>query len=104
MVFTPQISTLRQLISELRKAIPKNNFKDSLLVKYIFQQYRKYQTTDEQLCKAREEVKFIANTYLTYLRSSRMHKEILDEFHGKGERTVEQTAKMVGFKLPHEPK
>lgn len=47
---------------------------------------------------------FIANSYLCYLRSSRMSQEIHDEFHGKGERTVAETAHMVGFKLPHDPK
>ncbi|KAK9758449.1 hypothetical protein QE152_g607 [Popillia japonica] len=67
-------------------------------------QYRKHYTTDEQLCKSREEMKFMANTYLCYLRSSRLHKEINEEFHGKGERSVGETASMLGFKLPHDPK
>lgn len=103
MAISQNLSLLRHLIAELRH-VSSQPFKDNLALRYIFNQYRKYQTTDEQLCRAREEKKFIANTYLCYLRSSRLHKEINEEFHGKGERTVEQTAKMVGFKLPHDPK
>ena len=38
--------------------------------------------------------------YLTYLRSTRQYLKILNEFKGRGERTVLDTAKLVGFKLP----
>lgn len=98
------ISLLRQIISELRYALPEGGLKNNLTLKYIVNQFRKYNTTDQQLCKAKEEMEFIAKTYLCYLKSSRLEKQILEEFHGKGERTVSETAKMVGFKLPHDPK
>lgn len=98
------ISLLRQIISELRLAVPSGHLKDSLAIQYLVNQYRKFKTTDEQLCRAREEMKFVANTYLTYLRSTRLRDQICDEFHGKGERSVAETAKLVGFKLPHDPK
>ena len=29
---------------------------------------------------------------------------VQQEYHAKGERSVAQTAKLVGFNLPHEPK
>lgn len=99
-----KISLLRQIISELRYTLPEGSLKNSLNLKYIINQFRKYNTTDQQLCKAKEEVEFIAKSYLCYLKSLRLEKQIFDEFHGKGERTVEETAKMVGFKLPHDPK
>lgn len=98
------VSTIRNIISELRHALPKENLKSSLALKYIVGESRKYQMTDEQLCKAKEEMKFMAETYLCYLKSSRLCQQIQEDFHGKGERTVEETAKMVGFKLPHDPK
>lgn len=98
------ILLLRQIISELRYALPERGLKNNLALKYLITQFRKYNTTDQQLCKAREEMEFIAKTYLCYLKSSRLEREILEEFHGKGERTVSETAKMVGFKLPHDPK
>lgn len=106
-----KLNALRQLIVELRHALPDNNGvlnksiqKNSLIYRYIFDQYKKYHTSDQQLCKAKEEMDFMAKTYLCYLKSTRIHREIHDEFHGKGERTVAETAKMVGFKLPHDSK
>ena len=38
--------------------------------------------------------------YLTYLRSTRQYLKIGNEYKGKGERTVQDTASLVGFKLP----
>lgn len=95
---------LRQILSELRQSVASSSLKDNTTYQYIINQYRKFQTTDQQLCRAREEMNFIANTYLSYLRSSRLRNQICDEFHGKGERSVAETAKLVGFKLPHDPK
>lgn len=99
-----KVNVLRHIISELRYAIPEGNLKNNLMLQYILNQYKKYKITDQQLCKARQEMEFMANTYLCYLKSSRLEQEIQQEFHGKGERTVEATAKMIGFKLPHDPK
>lgn len=103
MAISQNLTLLRHIISELRHTSSKP-LKDNLTLRYIINQFRKYQTTDQQICKAQEEMKYVASTYLCYLRSSRLHNEINAEFHGKGERTVEQTANMVGFKLPHDPK
>ncbi|XP_017783322.1 PREDICTED: UPF0562 protein C7orf55 homolog [Nicrophorus vespilloides] len=103
MAMNPNTQMLRSIISELRRA-STGSLGDNPLFRYIMGQYRRNQTTQEQICKAREEMQFLANTYLCYLRSSRLQKEISEEFHGKGERTIAETAKMVGFKLPHDPK
>lgn len=95
----------RSLLNELRLASPNGVLaKDSLVFQYISSQYRKYQTTDETLCKAKEEMKYLGNTYLCYLRSLRKNTEIHKHYKGEGERTVESTANLVGFKLPHDPK
>ena len=37
-------------------------------------------------------------------RSQRMYYGLQQEYHAKGERSVAQAAKMVGFNLPHEEK
>jgi arsenate reductase-like glutaredoxin family protein len=100
----PALVTLRQLLSELRHQSSSKKLADNQMVQYIFRQYRKHQTTDQQLCKAVEEMHYKAKTYCNYLHSSRQYKEINTEFKGKGERSVEDTAKLVGFKLPHDPK
>lgn len=95
---------LRGILNEMRLASPNGTIKDSLPAQYVLKQFRKYQTTDEQLCKEKDEMLFLGKTYLCYLQSSRNYKRINDEYRGVGERTVEDTARMVGFKLPHDPK
>lgn len=74
------------------------------MAKYMVDQFRKYQTTDLQLCKAKDEMQFLGNTYLTYLRSLRQYKAINANYKGKGERSIKDTADLVGFKLPHDKK
>ncbi|KAB0802349.1 hypothetical protein PPYR_04535 [Photinus pyralis] len=103
-MYANSIKTLRQIIHELRRAIPQGNLKDNLAIRYLFDQYRLFNMTDQQICKAKDEVLFAANTYLCYLRSSRIQQEIHNQYHGKGERSVKETANIVGFKLPHDPK
>lgn len=98
------IRTLRNLLNELRLASPNGSIKDSLATQYILAQFRRYQTTDEQLCKEKDEMLFLGETYRCYLQSSREYKKINDEYKGVGERSVESTAALVGFKLPHDPK
>ena len=71
---------------------------------YIMNEFRKHSTTQELLCKQQQEMQYMADTYRTYLESQRNWKILNDEYHAKGERTISQTAKMVGFNLPHEPK
>lgn len=97
-------TTLRGLLNELRLASPNGTLENSLAAKYIIAQFRKYKTTDQQLCKAREEMHFLGKTYLCYLKSLRTQAEISKEYHGRGERTVKETADLVGFKLPTDPK
>lgn len=96
--------TLRALLRELRLANPNGNIKESLAATYILNQFKNYQTTDQTLCKAQEEMLFLGNTYLCYLQSKRNYEAIRVEYTGKGERSVQETADMVGFKLPHDPK
>lgn len=98
-------SIYRSLLNEIRHNSPNGLLnKNSQLVKYITSQYKKYGTTDAVLCKAKEEMKFVGETYLCYLRSIRKQSEIIREYGGKGERSVQETAGLVGFKLPHDPK
>ncbi|ALC47137.1 CG34117 [Drosophila busckii] len=96
---------LRSLLHELRQAsVEPNCIKNNLAARYILAQYKKFETTDQQLCKARNEAIFLGQTYLTYLSSLRNYNELYKEFHGRGERTVKETADLVGFKLPTDPK
>ncbi|GAB0099694.1 Protein FMC1 homolog [Sergentomyia squamirostris] len=76
----------------------------SPVVQYILTEFRKNKTTDETLCKAKEELHFMAETYLCYLQSQRKVQLIRTQYSGRGERTISDTANLVGFKLPHDPK
>lgn len=97
-------NTLRTLLRELRLASPNGQIKNNLAAEYILNQFKKYRVTDETLCKARDEMHFLGQTYACYLQSRRIHDNIRIDFTGKGERSVQETATMVGFKLPHDPK
>ncbi|XP_032498170.1 protein FMC1 homolog isoform X1 [Phocoena sinus] len=61
------------------------------------------EVTSEKLCRAQHELHFQAATYLCLLRSIREHVALHQEFHGKGERSVEESAGLVGLKLPQQP-
>ncbi|BES91205.1 unnamed protein product [Nesidiocoris tenuis] len=98
------LKCLRHLLSEIRQATSDRKLKDTPVVSYIFHQYKRFQVTDQQLCKAQDEMACLANTYVTYLQSVRKYKDLLTSYQSAGERSVEKTAEMVGFKLPHDPK
>jgi len=96
---------LRTIVSELRRALPeKTKLNSNQGLRFILTQYRKNATTQEQVCRHREEMTFMADTYSTYLSSQRHYWALQQEYHAKGERTVDEAAKMVGFNLPHEEK
>lgn len=61
------------------------------------------QVTSEKLCRAQQELHFQAATYLCLLRSVREHGALHQEYHGKGERSPEEVAGLVGFRLPQQP-
>lgn len=104
MAMSQNLKMLRQLLCEFRKTSSSGKIHDSLLVRYIFEQFRKYSVTDQQLCRAQDEMKFLSNSYICYLQSSQKYQEIMKNYKGKGERSIKETADMVGFKLPHDPK
>lgn len=98
------IQVVRKLLYEVRRATPSQKLEDSLIKSFILNECRKYKITDEQLCKKKNEVLFLADSYRCYLESTRRYKELIKKYQGKGERSVKETADMVGFKLPHDAK
>ncbi|XP_026463083.1 protein FMC1 homolog [Ctenocephalides felis] len=99
-----KLSTLRGILHELRQASSDKKLTNSPMARYVLDQYKKFKTTEQQWCTAEGEMNYLANTYLCYLKSQRKYEEIISFYKAKGERTVEETAQMVGFKLPHDPK
>lgn len=95
---------LRKLISELRYLSYSGKASQAPITEKIIELHRKFQVTDLQLCKARDEMKYIANTYAMYLQGQRKYKELIHTYNAGQERSVKETADLVGFKLPQDPK
>ncbi|XP_015524486.1 protein FMC1 homolog isoform X2 [Neodiprion pinetum] len=98
------LKILRSLINEIRHVAKEKKMKDNIMVQYILEEAKKHRETSEVLCKAREELKSMGENYLCYLESQRKYNEIRTQYAGKGDRSVKETADLVGFKLPHDPK
>uniref|UniRef100_A0A914C6J9 Protein FMC1 homolog n=1 Tax=Acrobeloides nanus TaxID=290746 RepID=A0A914C6J9_9BILA len=92
------IPALRQIVSELRKSNGKLS-RESREFKFLMNQMRTHQPTQRIFSKAPNEMEHLAQTYATYLHSTRMLAE-LQEKYSSGERSIEDSAKLVGLQLP----
>ncbi len=90
-----RLSTLN-LYKELVREVGSN---DKPLIDLIRNQFKQHTVTSEKLCKHPNEMEFVAQTYLTYLKSIREHL-VLKQKYCKGERSIEEAANIVGLKLP----
>jgi hypothetical protein len=97
------LELLRLLASEIRKTCSQNQLKNNMVMQYILQQNRNYKETSEVYCKDKEDLNYLAQNYACYLNSIRKYQEINAAYSGKGERSIKETANLVGFKLPHDP-
>ncbi|XP_076241837.1 protein FMC1 homolog isoform X3 [Calliopsis andreniformis] len=100
----PNIKLIRSLVQEIRQNASNQKVQNNIMVQYILEQAHAHRETSETLCKAREELNNLAETYLCYLSSRRICKEIQVRYTGRGERSIQETADLVGFKLPDDPK
>ncbi|XP_051898900.1 protein FMC1 homolog [Pristis pectinata] len=98
---TPPLRVLRAILKELRSR--GGDYRHSAAYRYITEQFRKNQVTSEKLCRAQQELIHQASTYLCLLQSVRQHLALHQEYHGKGERSPQEIAQQVGFKLPQQP-
>ncbi|XP_020853766.1 protein FMC1 homolog isoform X2 [Phascolarctos cinereus] len=101
----PPSRTLRALLRELRywSAATDRPYRDTAAYRYLVEAFRAHRVTSEKLCRAQHELHFQAATYLCLLRSTRNHVALHQEFHGKGERSVQEAAGVVGLTLPQQP-
>lgn len=98
------IKIVRSLVREIRRVSQNKSTKENAMLQYIMEQAHIHKETSQVLCKAREELKNLAEMYLCYLKSQQTCKDIHKQYAGKGERSIKETADLVGFKLPHDPK
>ncbi|XP_038610424.1 protein FMC1 homolog [Tachyglossus aculeatus] len=95
--------TLRDLLRELRLLGEGAAYRDTAAYRYLVGAFRAHRVTSQKLCRAQHELHFDAATYLCLLRSVRRHVALHREFHGRGERSVTESAGMVGLQLPRQP-
>lgn len=93
------LDLLRSLARELRCFSSKDKLLNRPLVQWILSEYRSNQVTSAQYCRGPDEHKWVADTYLQYIRGQRISRELTDK-HQKREKSVQETADMIGFKLP----
>ncbi|VVC28774.1 Hypothetical protein CINCED_3A003664 [Cinara cedri] len=97
------LALLRSLARELRlrhsSSSGSKRILDRPLVRFLLSEYRFNRVTPAQYCRGPDEMAWIADTYMQYLRAQRVCRELSDE-HQKQEKTVQQTADMIGFRLP----
>ncbi|KAG9483917.1 protein FMC1 homolog [Eleutherodactylus coqui] len=97
------LHTFRSLLRMFRHDCGVDRYRKMIACGFIREQFRKHQVTSEKLCSAHQELHYQASTYLCLLQSIRNHLIFHEEYHGKGERSVEQVAGLVGFKTPQQP-
>ncbi|KAM3598346.1 uncharacterized protein V6R79_016939 [Siganus canaliculatus] len=92
----------RGILKELR-ALHGQSYKQSLAYSYVVDQFRKNKVTGERYCRAQQEAHHASQTYLCLLASTRNHLILHNLYHGKGERSPEEVAGLVGLRLPSQP-
>ncbi|KAF7248552.1 hypothetical protein EYD10_05477 [Varanus komodoensis] len=99
------LRTFRGLLRELRFAQGEAglSYRDTVAYPFLKEAFRAHRVTSEKLCRAQHELHFQAATYLCLLRSVRKHLALHKEYHGKGQRSTEEVAELVGLKLPQQP-
>ncbi|XP_054616344.1 protein FMC1 homolog [Dunckerocampus dactyliophorus] len=90
------------ILKELRST-QGHNYKQSLAYTYVKDQFRKNKVTGERYCRAQQEALHASQTYLCLLTSTRNHQALHELYHGKGERSPEEVAGLVGLRLPTQP-
>ncbi|KAI0212595.1 FMC1-like protein [Lamellibrachia satsuma] len=94
------LEILKGLKRELRHVNKKGPLGENPTFAYVEKQFEKYRVTTRQICRGEEEVTHLGHTYLCLLESVRKHEELLKQYTGKGERSVEEAAELVGLRLP----
>ncbi len=68
-------------------------------MKYILGEFRRNQVTEERICREEQEMQHIGDSYLCYLRSTRKYQTLYEQYH-RAERSVEDSAHLVGLEVP----
>lgn len=92
---------LRQLVRQLRRLHKQGSVRQTPMYNYMIEQYRAHLVTGSKLCKHQDELRHVAQTYLCLLESTARQQE-LASLYSRGERTVKESANLVGLRLPED--
>jgi len=84
-------------IGLLYKGLPKEQWSAFYRAQDLFDAN---QISENRYCRQPGAALVDAETYLCLLENSRKHQELIKIYHGKGERSVQEAANLVGLKLP----
>lgn len=102
MASSRNVSLFRNLIRELNLSHVKSYtpLNKTPAYQYIVDQFRQYKLTASKLCRGENEVEHMARTYLCYLESSRKHEALHNQYKGSPDRSIEESARLVGLQVP----
>ena len=93
---------LRQL-SKIQVNKNNTNYQNNNLYEFVTKEFKKHALTSNIESKHIHAAQQDAINYAQMLESNRKHRELLNEYHLKGERSVEDAASLVGLKVPKAP-
>jgi len=94
-------SLMRILYRELRPTVrePQKHVYETSTWKYITSLCRRTDITSFEITHLTEKT---APLYISYLRGNNAYGQILKSFKGKGERSAQDSAEIMGFKMPNQ--
>ncbi|XP_055051146.1 protein FMC1 homolog [Misgurnus anguillicaudatus] len=99
---TSPLRVCRGILKEIR-FVKGSGYRNTLVYKYVLDQFRRNQVTGAQYCRAHMDALHAASTYQCLLTSTRMHLHLHQVYHARGDRDQEQMANLVGLTLPTQP-
>jgi hypothetical protein len=93
------LSLYKSLYKQLRPTNTSLNNHFETQREVLRNEFRQHSVSDSKYCMEKNEMLFLGQAYLTYLEST---KRTLDLYarYAKGERSIEDSARIVGLKLP----
>lgn len=82
------------------KFITNTRDKKDPTIQHILEVFKENRVTDKRFCRPPDQYNYLAETYLTYLQSSRIRAQITTKYFNKGELSVAESARLVGLELP----
>ncbi|CAJ0932717.1 unnamed protein product, partial [Mesorhabditis belari] len=92
------LRAFRRIVQELRMT-DKSFGRQSPQYQYLMDQMRGHQVTQRLFSKAPTEMEHVAHLYASYLSSTRRLLALQEQYKG-GERSIEESANLVGLALP----